>query len=86
MAVVSTGLAYVLWLRGVARLPVARVSMLALLSPVTAVIVDWAALGHALGPGQVAGMALVVAGVLAAQLIAPAPPRSLVLRPHSAAQ
>lgn len=86
LALISTGFAYVLWLRGVAALPVARVSTLALLSPVTAVIIDWAALGTALSTAQAVGVALVLLGILAAQLARPPQPRRpIVLRPHPAA-
>lgn len=63
LATGGTAVAYALWFRGVAVLPVARVSRLGLLSPVVATLAGWLVLDQALGPLQVAGAALVLAAV-----------------------
>lgn len=67
LAVVGTALAYTLWLRGIALLPVQDVSFLGLLSPVVAAAAGWAVLGQALTAGQVAGAALALASLVLAQ-------------------
>ncbi|OIV38104.1 ABC transporter permease [Mangrovactinospora gilvigrisea] len=67
LAIVGTLAAYLLWFRGIARLPVAAVSFLPLLSPLVAAIVGWAALGQGLTPVQVLGFALALTSVAAAQ-------------------
>lgn len=58
---------YALWFRGVARLPPASVSMLGMMSPVTAVALGWAWAGQALTPMQMAGAVVVLASVWAGQ-------------------
>ncbi len=67
LATVNTALAYVLWLRGVGSLPTARVSFLALLSPVVAATAGWLLLDQVLSPLQLAGMTLALATVVLAQ-------------------
>ncbi|SEO45320.1 EamA family transporter [Trujillonella endophytica] len=67
LATVNTALAYVLWLRGVGALPTAHVSFLALLSPVVAAAAGWVLLQQVLSPLQLAGMALALTAVVAAQ-------------------
>ena len=52
LGVVGTGMAYSLWFRGVGRLPVARVSLLGLLSPVVAITLGWVIAGQAMTPVQ----------------------------------
>ena len=63
----------VLWFRGVARLPPGAVSLLLLLSPLTAIALGWALLDQSLGPWQLAGAALVVASIRAGQHAANGP-------------
>lgn len=63
LATGGTAVAYSLWFRGIAALPVARVSLLGLLSPVVATAAGWAVLGQTLTWAQALG-ALVVAGAL----------------------
>lgn len=58
---------YGLWFRGLARLSPVAVSALGLLSPVTAVVLGWGLLGQRLHGGALAGLALVLAGVLGVQ-------------------
>lgn len=67
LGVVGTAVAYVLWMRGIARLPLAGLSALACLSPVTAALIDWAALGQPFAPPQLLGAVLVLGSVLVSQ-------------------
>jgi probable blue pigment (indigoidine) exporter len=60
-------LAYVLWFRGVARLPAVAVSSLGLLSPLTAVVLGWALLSQAVTGIALVGFVLVLLSVLAVQ-------------------
>lgn len=57
---VGTAVAYSLWSRGIERLPVARVPLLGLLSPVVATTTGWLVLGQALTPAQGVGVTLVL--------------------------
>ncbi|MFF4038902.1 EamA family transporter [Streptomyces sp. NPDC001816] len=68
LALANTALAYWLWFRGIGRLNATQVGFLGPLSPLTAAVVGWAALGQALAPLQVAGMALAFGATLAGQL------------------
>ncbi|WP_327047989.1 EamA family transporter [Microbispora sp. NBC_01189] len=72
LGIVGTACAYWIWFRGISRLPATSVAFLALLSPVSATVIGWAALGQALTPIQLLGMALALAGTLLGQ--APASP------------
>jgi probable blue pigment (indigoidine) exporter len=56
LALAGGALAYALWFRGLARLPVANITLLALLSPVVAVVIGYAALSQELGVLQIAGI------------------------------
>ncbi|MFF5453660.1 EamA family transporter [Streptomyces sp. NPDC012950] len=64
----NTAISYVLWFRGIERLSASSVTLLGPLSPVTAAIIGWAALGQALGPVQLLGMAIALGATLAGQL------------------
>lgn len=68
LGLVGTALAYVLWFRGAGRLPLTQVSVLGALSPLTAAALGWVVLGQALTPTQLAGFALAVTAMVAAQL------------------
>ncbi|GHI07662.1 ABC transporter permease [Streptomyces cellostaticus] len=68
LALANTAVAYWLWFRGIGRLTATQVGFLGPLSPLTAAVVGWAALGQALAPVQVAGMALAFGATLAGQL------------------
>ncbi|MEU6667548.1 EamA family transporter [Streptomyces sp. NPDC046727] len=68
LALANTAVAYWLWFRGIGRLTATQAGFLGPLSPLTAAVVGWAALGQALTPVQVAGMALAFGATLAAQL------------------
>lgn len=82
LGIPGTLLAYLLWFQGLARLPVAAVSFLGLLSPAVATALGWLILGQALTVAQAAGFGLALAAIAAAQLtpsrvryIAPVRPR-----------
>jgi probable blue pigment (indigoidine) exporter len=68
LAVVGTLLAYTLWFQGLARLPVAALSFLPLLSPAVATALGWLVLDQSLNPSQVAGFTLALTAIAAAQL------------------
>lgn len=71
---IGTAAAYVVWFRGLSRLPATSVAFLTLLSPLSAAIIGWVALGQSLSPLQVAGMAIALGGTLMGQLAGPARP------------
>lgn len=68
LALVNTAVAYWLWFRGIGKLTATQVAFLGPLSPLTAAVTGWAALGQALTPVQTAGMALAFAATLTGQL------------------
>lgn len=71
LGLVGTALAYVLWFRGAARLPLTQVSVLGALSPLTAAALGWLVLDQSLSPTQLAGFAVAVTAMVVGQL----PPR-----------
>jgi probable blue pigment (indigoidine) exporter len=73
LATAGTGVAYALWFRGIDRLPIARVSLLGLLSPIVATLTGWLVLDQRLTAAQVVGAAL----VLAALGVGQRPPRAV---------
>ena len=74
LALVGTVLAYALWFRGIAALPVVRVAVLGLLSPVVAATTGWLVLGQSLTLLQLTGAAVIIAAVALAQLHGRTPP------------
>ena len=62
----GSGIAYVLWSFGIARMPAARAGVYANLVPVVAVLVAWLALDESLGLRQALGGAVVIAGAVVA--------------------
>lgn len=64
LSVVGTAVAYVLWFRGIQRLPVTAPSFLGLLSPVVAALLGWLVMGERLSPLQGLGGLLVVGSIL----------------------
>ncbi|MFJ2237042.1 EamA family transporter [Streptomyces sp. NPDC087859] len=68
LALANTAVSYWLWFRGIGRLSATQVTLLGPLSPLTAAIVGWAALGQALTPLQLAGMAVAFGATVAGQL------------------
>lgn len=68
LALVGTAGAYLVWFRGVQRLPVSRSSVLGLIAPVVASVLGWAVLDEFLTVRQAGGAVLVLASVLVGQL------------------
>ncbi|MER6343061.1 EamA family transporter [Streptomyces sp. NPDC001595] len=67
LALANTAVAYWLWFHGIGRLTATQVTFLGPLSPLTAAVVGWAALGQTLTPVQLAGMALAFGATVAGQ-------------------
>lgn len=74
LSLVNTALAYVVWFRGLDRLPAKNVAFLALVSPLVAVVIGAVALGERLSPVQLLGVVLALGSLVVAQW--PAPPRT----------
>ncbi|WP_329117358.1 EamA family transporter [Streptomyces sp. NBC_01465] len=68
LALVNTAVAYWLWFRGIGKLTATSVTFLGPLSPLTAAVIGWAALGQTLTPLQLAGMAIAFGATLSGQL------------------
>lgn len=68
LGLVGAAATYAIWFRGVARLEPGAVSMLGMMSPVTAVILGWVWLGQSLSAVQAVGAAIVLGSVWAGQL------------------
>ncbi|MFG2297143.1 EamA family transporter [Streptomyces sp. NPDC048603] len=68
MMLLNTGAAYWLWFRGIGRLSATSVTLLGPLSPLTAAVIGWAALGQDLSPVQLLGMAIAFSATVAGQL------------------
>ncbi|MDF3146737.1 MULTISPECIES: EamA family transporter [unclassified Streptomyces] len=68
LALANTAVAYWLWFRGIGRLSATQVTFLGPLSPLTAAVVGWAALGQALAPLQLAGMVLAFGATVVGQI------------------
>ncbi|MFF8933942.1 EamA family transporter [Streptomyces paradoxus] len=69
LAVANTALAYWLWFRGIGRMTATQVTFLGPLSPLTAAVVGWAALGQALTAVQLVGMGLAFGATVAGQFV-----------------
>ncbi|MVU79745.1 EamA family transporter [Nocardia sp. ET3-3] len=67
LGLIGTALAYALWFRGIAKTNATSVTFLGLLSPLSATVIGWAALGQSLAPLQVLGMLIVLGGLLLGQ-------------------
>lgn len=63
LGLIGAAATYWLWFRGIARIEPAAVSMLGLLSPLTAVVLGWLLLNQALTPQQSFGAAILLASV-----------------------
>ncbi|MFJ5560365.1 EamA family transporter [Streptomyces sp. NPDC093250] len=68
LALANTAIAYWLWFRGIGRLTATQVTFLGPLSPLTAAVIGWAALGESLTPMQILGIALAFGATVAGQL------------------
>lgn len=60
-------IAYMLWFRGIGRLPVTAAALLGLLSPLVAALLGVLLVGEAFTVVQVAGFALALAALVAGQ-------------------
>lgn len=69
LSLIGAAATYALWFRGVARLEPGAVSMLGMMSPVTAVLLGWVALGQSLSLVQGVGAAIVLSSVWAGQRV-----------------
>ncbi|POX64960.1 EamA family transporter [Streptomyces sp. Ru62] len=67
LALANTAVAYWLWFRGIGRLSATQAAFLGPLSPLTAAVTGWAALGQTLTPVQLAGTALAFGATVAGQ-------------------
>lgn len=71
LALANTAVSYWLWFRGIGRLSATQVTFLGPLSPLTAAIVGWVALGQALTVVQVVGMGVAFGATVVGQLQSP---------------
>lgn len=69
LGLIGAALTYWLWFRGIARLEPGAVSMLGMMSPVTAVLLGWLWLGQGLTPLQIVGAVVVLGSVLVGQRV-----------------
>ncbi|WP_374985126.1 EamA family transporter [Streptomyces fradiae] len=67
LSIIGALIAYVLWFRGLARLPALAASFLSFASPLCATLLGYLFLGQTLGPLQLVGAAAVIAAVVIAQ-------------------
>ncbi|WNK00812.1 EamA family transporter [Thalassospiraceae bacterium LMO-JJ14] len=68
LTLIGAALTYWIWFRGIARLEPGAVSMLAMMSPVTAVILGWIFLHQTLSALQMTGAVIVLFSVWAGQI------------------
>lgn len=59
----GAAISYLLWFRGLTRLPVSAVSVLGFLSPVTAILLGWLLLGQTLNGWQWLGISIIIVSV-----------------------
>lgn len=67
VGLVGTALAFVAWFSGLAHLPAGTVGLIGLLNPVTGVLLGTLLAGEVLGAWQLAGLGLVLVGILLGQ-------------------
>lgn len=89
LGLVGTALAYVVWFRGLRRLPAGAVSLVGLLNPVSGTVVGVVLAGETFGAVEALGLLMVLGGILAGQpsvaallrrrapVVVPAPAREL---------
>ncbi|WP_447038099.1 DMT family transporter [Streptomyces sp. DSM 118878] len=82
LGVIHTGLMYVLMYAAYAKLPTAKIAVLAFTYPAVAMVADWAVYGHHIGPVQALGVPLIV---LAGLKVTLAPARAARPAPRIAA-
>lgn len=64
LSLVGTALAFVCWFAGLSRLPAGTVGLLGLLNPVSGVLLGVLVAGERLSPTQIAGLVLVLLGIV----------------------
>jgi len=74
LSMVGTAFAYVIWFRGISRLPASTTAFLGLLSPVVAILLGSAIAGESFMPLQILGIFLVLGSVTAAIIAKSAKP------------
>jgi len=67
LGIVGTGLAYVCWFHGLGRMTAGATALVGLVNPVVATLLGAVVMHEAFGLSQLAGMVLVLGGVLAGQ-------------------
>jgi probable blue pigment (indigoidine) exporter len=67
LGVIGAALTYLLWFRGLSRIEPSVAASLGFLSPVTATLLGWLALGQSLAPVQIAGFVMVLFSVWLSQ-------------------
>lgn len=72
LSVVGTAVAFVVWFRGIARLPRPAPPLLGLASPLTGAAMGWVVLDQSLTPVQIAGFAITVGAIASGTLDAAA--------------
>jgi probable blue pigment (indigoidine) exporter len=63
LSLAGTALAYVLWFRGIRRLPAVAPPLLGLAAPTTGALMGWLVLGQALAPVQLVGFAVTLSSI-----------------------
>lgn len=63
LSFVGSAISYLLWFRGINRIPLSLASTLGFLSPVTAVIIGWGLLNQTLGTLQIIGLLVVLISI-----------------------
>lgn len=87
LTLIGAAVTYWLWFRGIAKLEPSAVSMLAMMSPITAVVLGWLFLQQSLTTIQMTGAAIVLLSVWAGQIASrPRPVAAKPPRPDSPAR
>ncbi|MFC4123756.1 EamA family transporter [Nocardia rhizosphaerae] len=68
LGILGTIAAYALWFRGLTRMQAGSAALLGLLSPISAAVIGWLALGQSLTPIQVLGIFIALGGTVLGQL------------------
>ncbi|MFC8762580.1 DMT family transporter [Streptomyces sp. NPDC057193] len=84
LGLIHTGLMYVLMYAAYAKLPTAKIAVLAFTYPAVAMGVDWAVYGHHIGLVQALGVPLIVLASLKVTLSGSAPARVVAPAPRTA--
>jgi probable blue pigment (indigoidine) exporter len=75
LSLVGTAFAYVMWFRGISRLPASTTAFLGLLSPVVAMLLGWAVAGENFAALQMLGIFLVLGSIASAIIAKKVEPR-----------